>query len=73
MMKSEKEVIQIIDKILQLISDGTDEELDEAIHELEISAPFYEKIYNMIFFGNEKLTAEEIYQKAKAEHKPILL
>lgn len=73
MMKNEKEVIQIIDKILQLISGGTDEELDGAIHELEISVPFYEKIYNMIFFSNEKLTADEIYQKAKAEHKPILL
>ena len=73
MTKSEKEVIQIIDKILQLISSGTDEELDEAIHKLEISVPFYEKIYNIIFFSNEKLTADEIYQKAKAEHKPILL
>lgn len=73
MIKSEKEVIQIIDKILQLISDGTDKKLDEVIHELEASVPFYEKIYNMIFFSNEKLTAEEIYQKAKAEHKPILL
>lgn len=73
MIKSEKEVIRIIDKILQLISDGTDKKLDEVIHELEDSVPFYEKIYNMIFFSNEKLTAEEIYQKAKAEHKPILL
>ncbi len=34
---------------------------------------FTQKIYNMIFFSNEELTAEEIYQKAKAEHKPILL
>lgn len=72
MMKSEKEVIQIIDKILQLIYDGTDEELNEAIYEMEASVPFYSKIYN-IFFSNEELTAEEIYQKAKAEHKPILL
>ena len=52
---------------------GTDEELNEAIHEMEASVPFYSKIYNMIFFSNEELTAEEIYQKAKAEHKPILL
>ena len=71
-MKSEKEVIQIIDKILQLIYDGTDE-LNEAIYEMEASVPFYSKIYNMIFFSNEELTAEEIYQIAKAEHKPILL
>lgn len=73
MMKSEKEVIRIIDKILQLIYDGTDEELNEAIYEMEASVPFYSKIYNMIFFSNEELTSEEIYQKAKAEHKPILL
>ena len=52
MMKNEKEVIQIIDKILQLIYDGTDEELNEAIHEMEASVPFYSKIYNMIFFSN---------------------
>lgn len=49
MMKSEKEVIRIIDKILQLIYDGTDEELNEAIYEMEASVPFYSKIYNMIF------------------------
>lgn len=73
MMKSEKEVIQIIDKILQLIYDGTDKELNKAIQKLETSVTFYAKIYNMIFFSNEELTAEEIYQKAKAEHKPILL
>lgn len=40
---------------------------------MEASVPLYSKIYNMIFFSNEELTAEEIYQKAKAEHKPILL
>ncbi len=73
MIKSEKEVIRIIDKILKLIPGGTDEELNEAIHELETSVPFYGKIYNIIFFSNQELTAEEIYQKAKAEHKPILL
>lgn len=73
MMKNEKEVIQIIDKILQLIYDGTDKELNKAIQKLETSVMFYAKIYNMIFFSNEELTAEEIYQKAKAEHKPILL
>ena len=72
-MKNEKEVIQIIDKILQLIYDGTDKELNKAIQKLETSVMFYAKIYNMIFFSNEELTAEEIYQKAKAEHKPILL
>ena len=43
------------------------------LSKMEASVPFYSKIYNMIFFSNEKLTAEEIYQKAKAEHKPILL
>ncbi len=72
MMKSEKEVIQIIDKILQLIYDGTDEELNEAIHEMEASVPFYSKIYNMIFFSNEELTAEEIYQKAKPIENVIM-
>ena len=68
MMKSEREVIQIIDKILQLIYDGTDEELNEAIYEMKDSVPFYSKIYNMIFFSNEELTAEEIYQKAKEKN-----
>lgn len=73
MIKSEKEVIEIIDEILRLITDGTEEQLNKLIQELSESVPFYEKIYNLLFFGNEKLTAEEIYQKAKAEHKPILL
>lgn len=72
-MKSERETIKIIDEILRLVSDGTDEELDRAIQELSVSVPFYEKIYDLIFFSNQELTAEEIYQKAKAEHKPILL
>lgn len=72
-MKSEKEIIKMIDKILQLVSDGTDEELNKAVQELTVSVPFYEKIYDLIFFSNQELTAEEIYQKAKAEHKPILL
>lgn len=72
-MKSEKEIIKMIDKALQLVSNGTDEELNKAVQELTVSVPFYEKIYDLIFFSNQVLTAEEIYQKAKAEHKPILI
>lgn len=73
MLKSEKEVIEIIDRLLELIATGTDEQLNELLMELDGSVPFYQRIYNLLFFSNEELTAEEIYQKAKAEHKPILL
>lgn len=73
MLKSEKEVIEIIDRILEFTETGTDEQLDEYIWKLDGSVPFHQEIYNLLFFGNERLTAEEIYQKAKEEHKPILL
>lgn len=71
MKKSKEEVIELIDKLLK--SEGTEKQEEQWLHEIETSVPFYEKIYNIIFFSNEELTAEEVYQQAKSEHKPILL
>ena len=37
------------------------------------SFPFYEKIINLLFWSNEELSADEIFQRAKQEPSPIIL
>ncbi|MFG0217216.1 hypothetical protein ACFU8X_29615 [Brevibacillus porteri] len=68
---SREEVIDTIDKIL--LAEGTDEEEDLWLEQLSISVPYYQEIYRIIATSTEDLTAEEILDKAKANHKPIIL
>lgn len=37
------------------------------------SFPFYEKIINLLFWSNEELSADEIFERAKQEYSPIIL
>ncbi|MEE0859765.1 MAG: hypothetical protein U0M12_09935 [Acutalibacteraceae bacterium] len=71
MFKSKNQVIELIEKIL--LGGKNEKEEDALIDELTKAVPFYEKIYNLIFFSNENLSAEEIYEKAESEHNPIIL
>ena len=64
-------IIEIIEKLLN--GEGTDEEENSWMNDIIESVPFYEGIYNEIVFGDGKLSAEEIYEKAKKNHKPIIL
>ena len=71
MKKEKKDLIILIDKLINV--EGTENEQDEWINEIREAVPFYEKIINLIFWSDEVLTAKEIFEKAEAEHKPIIL
>lgn len=66
---NEEEVLMIIRKIID--GEGDDEQLGKWITN-ELS-PFMPGISDLIFYSKEKLTAEEILQRAKDMSKPILL
>ncbi|NTU21993.1 hypothetical protein HPY28_16835 [Brevibacillus sp. HB1.2] len=68
---SREEIIDTIDKIL--LAEGTDEEEDLWLEQLSISVPYYQEIYRIIATSTEDLTAKEILDKAKTNHKPIIL
>ena len=53
--------------------EGTDTQQEEWIECMKNSFPFYEKIINLLFWSNEELSPDEIFQRAKQEHSPIIL
>ncbi|NRA63424.1 MAG: bacteriocin immunity protein [Pseudobacteriovorax sp.] len=65
---SDKEVIELIDKLRSNV--GTEDEEDEWLDSLSQRFP---NIQNLIFHSKERLTAEQILEKAKEIDKPILL
>lgn len=67
----ENEIVELIRKLLA--GKGTDIEQEEWINSIKENVPFYEKIITLIFWSNEGLSANEIYERAKQEHKPIIL
>lgn len=71
MKLSEKEVIELIEKLLN--GEGTDGEQEEWVNRIRESVPFYENIINLIFWSNEELSSNEIFERAKQEHHPIIL
>ena len=68
---NEKEILEIIEKILNC--EGSDSEQDQWMQDIKNSVPYYEKIIDLLFWNNEKLTAGEILERAKKEHLPIIL
>jgi len=64
------EIISLIEKIM--VDDfETEEESDNAIGILEASVPD-PKVTNLIFWPEEELSAEQVYDKAMS-YKPIIL
>lgn len=68
---SKEEIIELIARLQK--AEGTDEEQSSWIWQIENSVPFYQNIVNLLFWSNEVLTAEELYNKAESNHKPIIL
>ena len=52
---------------------GTDSQQEEWMNSIKNSFPFYEKIINLLFWSNEELSADEIFERAKQEYSPIIL
>ncbi|MED1790093.1 hypothetical protein P4V47_21910 [Brevibacillus laterosporus] len=67
---SRNEFIEVIDNILS--AEGTEEE-DIWLEQLSASVPYYQEIYKIIATSKEDLTAEDILEKAKQNHRPINL
>ncbi|WP_058487064.1 hypothetical protein [Defluviitalea phaphyphila] len=65
------EIIELIEKLQR--AEGTDEEQSEWIYQIENSVPFHQEIINLLFWSNEKLTAEDLYKKAEKNYNPIIL
>lgn len=53
------------------VADGTEEELDQLINQLEMAAP-HSKISNLIYYPDQDRTPEQIVDAALAG-RPILL
>lgn len=41
------------------------------MNSIKNSFPFYEKIINLLFWSNEELSADEIFERTKQEYSPI--
>ena len=65
------EIIALIKRLKK--AEGTDEEQSEWVWQIENSVPFYQEIVKLLFWSNEVLTAEEIYDRAEKNYKPIIL
>ena len=65
---SDKEIIKVIQKLLNGQGDDYDIELWEKneLNGLDV-------VYDLIFYSKEKLSAEEILEKARELNKPICL
>lgn len=66
-----KQIVEIISKLLN--GEGTDIEQEEWVNRIRESVPFWEKIINFTFWSNEEMSANEIYERAEREHRPIIL
>ena len=53
--------------------EGRDMEQEKWINDIRESVPYYEKIIRLLFWKDELLSPNEIIQKAKEEHNPIIL
>ena len=51
----------------------TDSQQEEWMNSIKNSFPFCEKIINLLFWSNEELSADEIFERAKQEYSPIIL
>ena len=71
MKLNEIEIIQLIEKVQK--GEGTDSQQEEWMNEIFQSVPFAGKIYQLLFLSDETLSPAELFQKAKNEHKPIIL
>lgn len=66
-----KQVVEIISKLLE--GEGTDIEQEEWVNRIRENVPFWEKIINFTFWSDEEMSANEIYERAEREHRPIIL
>ncbi len=66
---SKDELVQLVEKIIN--NEGTDEEIDNWVVIVERSVPM-PGITNLIYYSHEKLTAEEVVERALA-YRPIQL
>lgn len=66
---SRLELIELVEKIMK--SNGTEEEIDNMIEELERNVP-HPEVSDLIFWNEEELTPEQIVDIALA-YKPIQL
>ena len=71
MKLNEIEIIQLIEKLQK--GEGTDSQQEEWMNEIFQSVPFAGKIYQLLFWSDETFSPAELFQKAKNEHKPIIL
>ena len=71
MKLSQSDAVELISKLQK--GEGTDTQQEEWIDCIRNSFPFYEKIINLLFWSNEELSPDEIFQRAKQEHSPIIL
>lgn len=68
---SQSDAVEIISKLQK--GEGTDSQQEEWMNSIKNSFPFYEKIINLLFWSNEELSADEIFERAKQEYSPIIL
>ncbi len=71
MKLNEMEIKKLIEKLQK--GEGTDIEQEKWINDIRESVPYYEKIIRLLFWNDEILSPNEIIQKAKEEHNPIIL
>ena len=71
MKLNETEIIQLIEKLQN--GEGTESQQDEWVDNIYQSVPFANEIYQLLFESKEILSPTELFQKAKNEHKPIIL
>ena len=67
---TKEELVQLVTKIYNCEAD-TEEEIEQLIDIFEQNVP-YQNISNLIYGKNNKLTPEEIVEKALA-HKPVII
>lgn len=71
MKLNEMEIKKVIEKLQK--GEGADMEQEKWINDIRESVPYYEKIIRLLFWKDELLSPNEIIQKAKEEHNPIIL
>ena len=71
MKLNEMEIKKLIEKLQK--GEGTDIEQAKWINDIRARVPYYEKIIRLLFWNDEILSPNEIIQKAKEEHNPIIL
>ena len=71
MKLNEMKIKKVIEKLQK--GEETDMEQEKWINDIRESFPYYEKIIRLLFWKDELLSPNEIIQKAKEEHNPIIL